>query len=158
MGLIAAGCGGASGAGASSGGCGQPVQERLDPRSTQHVLPGAPEPPYRSDPPTSGAHRVGNLPQGAVAAPISRPVQVALLEKGGVLIQYRNTIAGADAAALQALTAGSPKVVVAPGAALPSAVVATAWTWKLQCASGAEPARRALAGFVSEHAGNGPES
>ncbi|HWW45244.1 MAG TPA: DUF3105 domain-containing protein, partial [Acidimicrobiia bacterium] len=89
-----------SGGGASAGGCGAPHHDLLDVRSTIHLLPGAPEPPYSTDPPTSGAHRVGYYPRGLNASPIARPTQVALLEKGFVVVQYRSSLGPAAAAAL----------------------------------------------------------
>jgi hypothetical protein len=125
------------------------VRERLDPASAQHLLPGAPEPRYLTDPPTSGAHAVGTLPTGALDAPIPRPVQVAILEAGGVIVQYAG-LPPADIERLRALAGGD--VRVAPADRLPAPVVATAWTWKLTC-SAVDPA--ALQRFVAAHAGKG---
>ena len=56
------------------------VAERIDPSSSQHLLPGAPDPVYPSNPPTSGAHRPGAHPTGALAEPIEPAVQVTMLE------------------------------------------------------------------------------
>lgn len=108
--------------------CASVVIEALDPASIQHVLPGAPEPTYRTDPPTSGAHRAGPIPTGALDQPLPRSVQVAVLEQGGVVVQHRNP---ADRAALAPL--GGDRVVVAPAPDLPVRVVATAWRHKLAC-------------------------
>jgi hypothetical protein len=157
-GVIAGGCSSGHGksAGVSAGapGCRAPVQEALDPHSTEHLFPGAPEPSYLTDPPTSGPHRLGPPPTGVVSTPISRPVQVAMLESGFVIIQYRE---GAGAAGVPAGLAGlaGPLVTVAPGPAgppLPAPIVATAWTWKLVCGS-ADP--RALEAFIATHRGKG---
>lgn len=140
-----AGNGGAAGGGA----CGAVVSEPLDPGSTQHLLPGAPEPMYITDPPTSGAHRTGAPPRGVVDQPLERPVQVGVLEGGGVVVQYRDP---ADAAALRGLA--GEQVVVAPNPSLPAPVVATAWRQKLTCTAVDADALRA---FVRDHAGRGPD-
>jgi hypothetical protein len=128
-----------------SSGCGAPVQEKLDSRSALHLFPGAPEPVYQSDPPTSGPHRLGPRPTGIVDTPIDRPVQVAMLEAGDVLIQYKNAT---DKSALAPLAA--PQVTVAPNPTMSQPVVATAWTWKLSCRA---PNTKALRSFVAKHLG-----
>jgi hypothetical protein len=127
--------------------CATAVQERLDPRSTLHLFPGAAEPTYTSDPPTSGPHRLGSHPSGVVDNPIARPVQVAMLEAGDVLVQYRDP---RDRAALVALASGH--VTVAPNGSLAAPVVATAWTWKLTCRG---PDVAALRTFARRHVGSG---
>ena len=130
-------------------GCGAVVEEPLDPGSVQHLLPGAPETVYVTDPPTSGPHRTGGLPTGAVDQPLPRPVQVGVLEGGGIVVQYRDP---ADRAALASLA--GDRVVVAPNPALPARVVATAWRHKLTC-TGVDT--DALRRFVDDRAGKGPE-
>ena len=148
--LTACGVGGGSGNGASAG-CGPITRERLDPSSPVHLLPGAPEPDYLSDPPTSGPHLSGRPPSGTSAEPLDRPTQVLVLEEGGVLIQHRG-LDGADAARLAEL-AGT-QVVVAPNPELPSPVVATAWLAKRTCDEVDVPALRQ---FVEERLGQGPQ-
>ena len=108
--------------------CASVVREALDPASTRHVLPGAPEPTYATDPPTSGAHLGGPVPTGVLDEALPRPAQVAVLEQGGVVVQHRDP---ADRAALAPL--GGDRVVVAPDPDLPVRVVATAWRHKLAC-------------------------
>src|SRR3954451_8645075 len=82
--------------------CSAPVQEQLDSRSTQHLFPGAAEPRYQTDPPTSGPHRLGAAPTGVSPEPIDRPLQVHMLESGTVLIQHRD-LPHAQLAALEKL-------------------------------------------------------
>ena len=130
--------------------CGAAINEQLDSRSTLHLFPGAPDPTYLTDPPTSGPHRLGNHPTGVLEAPIDRPRQVAMLEKGAVLLQWKG-LSPPQRRALEKL-AGGP-VTVAPNATLPRAVVATAWTWKLSCASVDQAELRR---FIAAHAGHGP--
>lgn len=131
-------------------GCGPDVIEVLDPSSARHMLPGATEPLYTSDPPTSGAHQPGAEVRGAVRQPISRPQQVAVLEEGGVLIQYRDQ----DDLARRRLEAlAAADVVVAPNPGLDAPVVATAWRRRLRCQAVDEPTLRA---FVTAHLGGGP--
>jgi hypothetical protein len=134
-------------------GCAPPVNERLDSRSTVHLFPSAREPNYLTDPPTSGPHRLGPPYRGVVTASIPRSSQVAMLESGFVIVQARG-LAPEQAADLNRLAADL--VTVAPPAGpLPSAVVATAWTWKLECASAAPPALAAIRTFIAAHQGVG---
>jgi hypothetical protein len=153
--LWASGCSGAQGL--AAGGCAPVHHDQLDIRSTLHLLPGAPEPPYATDPPTSGAHRVGYYPRGVVPTPIPRPTQVALLEKGFVVVQYRSSLAGTELAALAPLTTMTPYVTLAPDPALPNPVVATSWVHDLRCAGVGAPALAALQAFVHQRVGQGPE-
>lgn len=125
------------------------VRERLDPASARHLLPGAPEPRYLTDPPTSGPHAVVRLPTGALDAPIPRPVQVAILEAGGVIVQYHG-VSPTDVRRLRSLAGGD--VRVAPAERLPAPVIATAWTRKLSCQRVDLPALRR---FAAAHAGKG---
>ena len=140
------GCGGG---GKSESGCAAPVRERLDPNSAQHLVGDAEPPPYLSHPPTSGAHKVGRWPAGTLTKPIDEPVQVAMLEGGAVLLQYRD-LSPADRKRLETLSGGH--VSVAPNAHLPDRVVATAWTWKQTCGDVDVPALRT---FIATHGGVG---
>lgn len=125
--------------------CGPVETEALDAASSLHLLPGAAEPTYRSDPPTSGPHLSGPPPSGALETPIDRPTQVQVLEQGGVVIQYRDL----DAAAIDRLEAlATDLVVVAPNPGLPAPVVATAWVTKRSC-DGVD--LEALGAFIVEH-------
>lgn len=132
--------------------CGPVVGERLDASSALHLLPGAPEPTYLSDPPTSGPHLSGRPPTGALEAAIDRPTQVLVLETGGVLIQHRDL--NDDQVATLATLAGD-QVVVAPNRDASTPVVATAWLAKQTC-EGVDLA--ALGRFVEDHVGRGPEA
>jgi hypothetical protein len=134
-------------------GCRPALNERLDPRSTIHLFSSAPEPHYLTDPPTSGPHRLGPPFQGVVASPIPRPSQVAMLESGYVILQYRG-LAPRQVAALGAM-AGDLVTVAPPAGALPSPVVATAWTWKLECGSVAPAAASVIQTFITAHRGVG---
>lgn len=148
--LVVAAIVGCGGGGESAGGCEPAVRERLDPASLRHVLPGAVEPEYLSDPPTSGPHQPGPLPASVVGEPLARPAQVAALEGGAVLLQHR----GLDPSDVEALeTLAGDGVVVAPNPDLTDPVVATAWTAKQRC-SGVDLA--ALRAFVDDHIGGGP--
>lgn len=146
---VAGGCGdGGDGRPNPVGDCAGVVTEPLDPRSTQHLLPGAPEPVYPSDPPTSGPHlATPDVPRGAQREPVPRPLQVTVLEEGGVMIQHRD-LTPRQRAGLEALA--GPDVVVAPAPDLPAPVVATAWRHRLECRAVAVPA---LEDFVAAHRG-----
>jgi hypothetical protein len=145
-----AGLAGCGGGGDGGDGCGPDVRERLDPSSGVHLLPGAPEPDYLSDPPTSGPHRAGPLPAGVLATPLERPVQVQVLEAGKILLQHEG-LSEAERLRLEALA--SADVVVAPGRDLPAPVVATAWGRKRTCGA---VEQQPLADFVHDHRGRGP--
>lgn len=143
-------CGGSG----SDSACGPDVRERLDPNSIQHLLPGAPIPPYNTHPPTSGAHQVGAWPTGVLADPIRDPVQVAMLEGGEVLVQYAPDLGAADRRDLEAFARRNAHVTVAPNSELPAGtpVVVTAWTYKQTCTA---VDTDALGRFVRAHAGKG---
>lgn len=148
LGLLAA-CGDDT---TASGGCGATRREALDTAYLVHVLDDAPGVEYTSDPPTSGPHKPTPPATGVVDEPLSRPVQVGILERGDVLLQYDPTVTPADRAALEALA--GDQVVVAPNPDLPDLVVATAWVYKRTCGS-VDVA--ALEEFVTERVGQGPE-
>src|SRR5260221_10241892 len=84
--LAPSACG--KGANATTG-CGPAVRELLD-GNLGHVLPGAPEPTYLTDPPTSGPHTPGVKPTGVATPPLERPVQGGALEAGIGPVQYRD--------------------------------------------------------------------
>jgi hypothetical protein len=90
---------------------------------------------------------------GAIDHAISRPVQVGILERGDVVIQYRPD--AVDPADLESLASGADsRVVIAPNADLPEPVVATAWLYKRTCD---HPATEALQAFVDARVGHGPD-
>lgn len=126
-------------------GCSKEVEEVLDSDSSKHVLPGAEEPRYRSDPPTSGPHQLGKHPTGDLSNPIARPIQVAMLERGDVLIQYRDPSVRPQLAALL-----EDHVAVAPNPSLNAPIVLTAWVHKIECTS---LDSAAITGFIDSHAG-----
>ncbi|MGB0501365.1 MAG: DUF3105 domain-containing protein, partial [Acidimicrobiales bacterium] len=85
---------------------------------------------YQTSPPTSGPHIAGPTPEGVLDAGVPPEIQVRVLESGGVMVQYDDTVVGAELEQLRSI--GSPSIVVAPAASpLPARIVATAWTWKL---------------------------
>lgn len=142
-------CAGNGGGGAA---CGPVTREPLDPSYLVHVLPGAVDVDYLSDPPTSGPHQPGPAVEGVLEEPLPAPVQVGVLESGAVLIQHRGDLSSSDRSRLEALA--GPDVVVAPSPDLPDEVVATAWTYKRSCSALDVPALRE---FIEERAGQGPE-
>lgn len=132
--------------GSSSDACGVPVREELDPEHLLHVTdPNAVT--FRTETPSSGPHLSAGGPTGVVAEPILPAVQVAILERGDVLVQFRD---GADAGAIAELV--GDRVVVAPRPTLGPRVVATAWTYRLSC-DGLDT--EAIERFIAAHAGKG---
>ncbi len=144
-----AGCGGDGGG--ADGGCGPVRREPLDSRAV-HVLPGAEEPEYRTDPPTSGPHLPSPSTTDVRDEPIAAPVQVGLLEEGNVLLQHVG-LDEAERAEVEALAGDG--VIVAPATELPegAAVVATAWVTKQVC-TGVDV--DALEAFATDHADAAP--
>lgn len=154
--MAACGSSGPSGSGGSAaGGCGADTRDLLDPGSLTHLLPGAPEPTYTTDPPTSGPHLAGATVAGVQDDPLPRPVQVAVLEAGGVVIQHTGEVSSGDLRRLRRLATRS--VIVAPNPDLEDPVVATAWRHRLVCGSASGAALDALERFVDAHEGKGPE-
>lgn len=128
--------------------CADPVAERLDPASSQHLLPGA-DGEYPSSAPTSGAHRSGNHPTGVLSQPIPRPVQVALLEEGGVIVQYTDAVSASARRDIKAFVRANEGVTSAPALASPEAdIVVTAWQYKMRCG---DFDADAFADFVKAH-------
>src|SRR5690349_6699988 len=128
--------------------CGPDQAQTIDPMSSQHIFPGAAEPPYSTNPPTSGAHAPGNYPTGVVTTPLSKPAQVAMLEAGAVLVQYKG-ISADQRRSLVAFARKHEVVTIAPNDSLPSPVVATAWLYMQRCT---RVDTDALADFVTMHA------
>lgn len=134
-----------------TGGCGPVRREELDTRSV-HALPGAEDPEYRTDPPTSGPHLPSPSTEDVRSEPVAAPVQVGLLEEGRVLLQHSG-LTEAEQAAVEALAGDG--VIVAPADHLPedAAVVATAWVTKQVCA---EVDVATLERFATDHVDRGP--
>ena len=148
IGAALVGCGG--GGSRAAGACGAEVREAFDPDSLQHVLAGAREPHYLTNPPTSGPHVPGPQLSGVRSDVLDKPTQIGVLEAGSVLVQYRDL----DAASISTLgSVAGDQVVVAPNPGLPDKVVATAWVFKQTCGSVDVAALRQ---FVSTHRGKGP--
>ena len=136
-----AGCGGSSD---GSSACGQPFREPLNPNSLQHIIDPS-KAKFDTDPPTSGPHLFTAPDRGIVDRQLLPAEQVTVLETGDVLIQYRDA---GDATAVRALR--QTGLTVAPNTTLKTRVVATAWTYKLECGSVDSPA---LQKFIAAHKG-----
>lgn len=137
-----------SSCGGSSSACGVPVRDELDPGSFVHVL-NPDDATFRTNPPSSGPHLSTPAPTGIVDTPLQGVVQVSILERGDVLVQYRDD---ADRAAAVALAAEG--IVVAPQPDLPKPVVVTAWTYRLSCSAVDADAIRT---FADTHLGKAQE-
>ncbi|MDP1794339.1 MAG: DUF3105 domain-containing protein [Acidimicrobiales bacterium] len=118
------------GCGEAKAACGDAFAEKIDSKSAQHLLPDAAVPKYATDPPTSGAHRAGGISAGVSDVALDKPTQVAILESGDVLVQYRD--ATGDLLEDIRSLAGE-NVVVAPNKNLDEPIVATAWLNKMEC-------------------------
>ncbi|MGV3758908.1 MAG: DUF3105 domain-containing protein [Actinomycetota bacterium] len=132
--------------------CGPILREALDSAYLVHVLGTDTDVEYASDPPTSGPHQPSPPADGALDEPLTRPIQVGILERGDVLIQYQPSLPATDVESLVALAGDG--VVVAPNPDLDDPVVATAWVHKRSC-DAVDTA--ALQTFIDERVGQGPE-
>lgn len=128
------------------------MREALDPAYLVHVVGDEADVSYGSEPPTSGPHQSSPAAAGAVSDPLTRPVQVGVLERGDVLIQHLPDAPAEEREGLDALV--DDHVVVAPNPDLPTRIVATAWTAKRSC-DALDVA--ALQEFIDERVGKGPE-
>jgi len=146
---VMAGCGGGDG---DAAGCGPITREGLDPAYLVHVLGDDDGVEYTSDPPTSGPHQPGPALEGVVDEPITRPVQVGILERGDILIQHQPDLDPEALVSLEALA--GEHVVVAPNADLSDPVVATAWLYKRACQTVDVAALQQL---VEARVGQGPD-
>ena len=146
-----AGCTGRTEGTDSSNECGPITREALDPAYLVHIINAELPVDYTSDPPTSGPHKPSPSATGVSDGPLSRPVQVGILERGDVLLQHSTELSRSDQAALEALADAG--VVVAPNPDLPDTIVATAWRSKRICGA---LAIDDLEEFVTERSGRGP--
>lgn len=128
------------------------MREPLDPSYLVHVLDAEAADQYTSDPPTSGPHQAGPPIEGVLDEPLSRPVQVGILERGDVLVQHDPDL-DLDETTRLARVAG-PGVVVAPNPDLPDRIVLTAWTHKRVCDA---VDLDAIGDFIDARVGKGPE-
>jgi hypothetical protein len=132
--------------------CGPVTREALDPAYLVHVVGTDEGVEYLSDPPTSGPHQPAPAVEDVAEAPLTRPVQVGVLERGDVLLQHEPDLDAGQRGELEALAGEG--VVVASNPDLPSPVVATAWLYKQTCD---EVDVVALQEFVDGRVGRGPE-
>ena len=79
---------GACGGGGSSPEACEPVRREPLDRRAVHVLPGAEEVDYITDPPTSGPHLASPSTSDLRDSPLAPAVQVGLLEEGRVVVQH----------------------------------------------------------------------
>lgn len=126
--------------------CDDAFAEKIDSNSSIHVRPGVKEPTYKTNPPTSGAHRTGGIDAGVSDAPIDKPTQVNILESGDVLVQYRR-LSGDQLEDVRSLA--GERVVVAPNNSLKNPIVMTAWRNKMECS---RFDATLMGEFIDEHA------
>ena len=144
-----AGCGSDDG---PESACGPTTREALDPAYLVHVVGAEEGVDYLSDPPTSGPHQPAPAVEGVADAPLTRPVQVGVLERGDVLVQHDPDLDAGQRAELEDLAGDG--VVVAPNPDLPAPIVATAWLYKQTCD---EVDADALRELIDARVGKGPE-
>src|SRR3546814_16577992 len=82
-------------------------------------------------PPTSGPHQPGPPVDGVLDEPLSRPIQVGILERGDVLLQHDPDLDTGDLETLESLA--QERDMLAPKQDHDDAVVATARVYKWPC-------------------------
>ncbi len=133
-------------------GCSSPVREQLDPASLNHVI-DPDTATFLTDPPTSGPHVAIPAPTGVLGDPLPPAIQVTVLEAGAALVQYRDQ-PDPDREALESLTDNG--AVVGPNPDLDRPIIATAWTWKLECGDASAESLVALREFVTTKPADAP--
>ena len=108
--------------------CGDSEFEALDPKSAIHII-SEEGITFQSDPPTSGPHASGAIPDGTLEAPIAPSLQVAILERGDIIVHFDPELVSADEVA----TVSRQGVVSIPTEGLDAAVVVTAWQQRMTC-------------------------
>lgn len=144
--VVLAGC--SSDAGEAA--CSEPVTETFDPATVQHVLPGASEPTFQTDPPTSGPHQPGAPRTGRLDETLSRAIQVGSLEAGGVLVHH-NGISEADIAALAEIEDDAIAVMPNPDLPEDTPVMVTGWLRRMSCDTVNDESIEAIATFARVH-------
>lgn len=120
-----------------------------------HIAPGAPHPPYNSNPPTSGWMMDQTVPWGVHSTEFPDEVLVHNLEHGGVWISYRDPDDGEVVANLRALASGyRSKVIVTPRRANDSRIAVAAWQRILKLDAYDE---KAIVAFIRAFRNRGPE-
>ncbi len=132
LGVVGVSVAGGSSTASGPKACSPTVSDALDPNSVVRVLPNARELEYINNPPTSGAYVVGPEVAPVSTAELRHPVQVGLLARGMVLLQYQpDAISADDLALLQALAGDT--LIVSPNSELKTPIVATAWRKRMTC-------------------------
>jgi|GEM_PF-3391473 len=132
VGIVGVSVAGGSSTASGPKACGATVTDALDPNSVVRVLPTARELEYTTNPPSSGAFVVGPQVDPVSTTELRPPVQVGLLARGMVLLQYQPDAVSADDLALLKTLAGD-SVVVSPNADMKTPIVATAWLKRMTC-------------------------
>ncbi|MDQ7843683.1 MAG: DUF3105 domain-containing protein [Armatimonadota bacterium] len=120
-----------------------------------HVLPGAPHPPYNSNPPTSGWHYATTAAWGFHNAELPDELIVHNLEHGGIWISYKDA---EDAEVVDALVGLSreyrTKVIITHRPRNDSRIAVAAWghLMKLDRFD-----RAAIVNFIARFKNKGPE-
>jgi len=125
-------------------------------QGNNHIEVGEVHPPYNTIPPTSGWHYDTPAPWAVSNQPIPNEIQVANLEKGGVLLQY-NCPNECDEIVqnLNVVASRYPHTIVAPYPTMNSKIALTAWGWidKFD-----EYNEDRIFEFIEAHINNGPGS
>src|SRR6266508_3117265 len=141
---------------ANAAGC--KLQLNLPDEGNKHLAPGAPEPDYETDPPTSGPHDPTPIADGAYRS-TPDPVNFVLsLEHGRIEIQYSPELPEADQLLLKGIFDEDPDgVLLFPNPDMPYEVAVTAWTRLAGCASYDESVFDVVRDFRDQFRGKGPE-
>ena len=146
-------------ASAKAAGC--ELKLNLPDEGNSHIQADAPEPDYKTNPPTSGNHITAPLqtPDGAYSEPIDPRYTVHSMEHGRVEYQYSPDLPEDQQLAIKGVFDEDPDgIVMFPNATMPYAVAATAWANLVGCPKYSPGVLDVLRNFRDTYRGNGPET
>ena len=114
---------------------------------------------YSTTPPTSGWYYdvpLGEMTWGVREEPVENEVQVAYLERGSVMVQYKcpDGCPELQQQLAKVVDRYPTGVVMAPYTEMDAAIAVTAWGWMVTLASFDDPK---IDGFIRAHLDQGPE-
>lgn len=133
------------------------IGEVISDQGTTHIKEGETHPPYNSNPPTSGWHYDNPIEWGVYKNELVQERLVHNLEHGGVVIQYKPTLAPAIIAKLEELKKSKfeCKLVVAPFDKLDKNIAITSWRRMYKSDNFDEPTVKK---FIEQYHDRAPES
>jgi hypothetical protein len=135
------------------------LREELEEEGNTHIPADAPDPKWKTNPPTSGDHDGQQLADGAYAETPNPRNALHALEHGRIEIQYSSELSEEEQLALKGAFDESPDAIaIYPNDEMPYTVAVTAWTALLGCNSYDAAVLDAIRNFRDRYRGRGPEA